>query len=126
MRIPKPVQRAEAGRGRRLVHRRVVRHLWKSGRELVGVAGELFAESRVQKRCRTRTAAMMHEPCDRLDAQRLQTLQARFGPMPPWFAIAGRDFLPQEGLAQGLESKCGKTIEIIDALVVAVEGKLIE
>src|SRR3954470_7278953 len=127
VRIPMPVEAAEARGGERLVHGRVVLEpriaLGYRARKL----RQLLGKARRHEACVPRAAAMVNEPGDGVDAELAQATQALVWPAPVGARRAvGRDALPEYGIAQLAHAQLGDAFQVIDALGVTAALHLAE
>ena len=127
MRVPDPVQRAEAGRRQRLVDRCVLLDPWIAGRDRGRVVGQLFRKIGRQQAGVPRTAAMMEQADDRGHAEFAQRGQAQVGPAPVGVGQpVRRGALPQNRVAERAHAEGGETLEVRQARGVAVALHLAE
>jgi hypothetical protein len=90
------------------------------------MACQQFGKGGIEQAGVTRAAAVVHQPRNRRDAERMQPRQAFVMPAP--VALVGmlrRDRFPQDRIAQRLDAERGNGIKIGDAVGVAGLGKLI-
>ncbi len=88
---------------------------------------QLFGKTRIQQIRVARPAAVMHETDNRTDSQFAQATQTLVGPMPiDSIQSVRRKPLPQNWIANRLDSKRSEAFQIARAPIVAAAIQLIE
>lgn len=123
--VPMTVERTEARRCHRLVHRRPILHprIWP--RHAFGVGGEPRCKIRGKNVRVMGAATMVDEPDDWSQCRSAQLLQCRVSAVPiEPFGIAG-DMFPQHRIAQTAQPEGGEPIKVVQPLSVAGAAILI-
>ena len=125
--IPVAVQGGKTRRRQRLVDRRIQPHPWVAARERRRVFGQLVPELFVEEICRCRTAAMVNEADDRLDAVIAKQRQRRVAPAPVGTGEpVRRRVLPQGRPPDFAKSHRGHLLDEVGPRVAADEIELID
>ena len=126
MRIPVPVEAAEARRGQRLIDRR--KHL--DARITAGnhcrVLGQQLGKFGIEQICVMRAAAMMDEPSDRRDPQTGKPREPGVVPVPIGAVRVVRShLLPKHRVSQNAKPQFGDGIQVFRSMTVAGLQKLV-
>ena len=113
MRVPVPVETAEASRRERLVHGRVEADPGVPACYSFGVVGEKLRKLGIEKARITWTAAVVAERRDDLYAEVAQATEALVMPFPvALLRRVRRNRLPEDRITNGSEAKAGNRIEV--------------
>ena len=127
MRVPVSVERAEARRRQRLVHRRVAVDPGVPLGDGSRVRREPLGEARIEQARRSRAAAVVDEPDDRPDAELAKPPEALVGEPPPRLRQSARSHrFPQDGVAEGGDPEGRKPFEVFGSSVVPAQLELVE
>src|SRR5690606_2531192 len=124
--MPVAIEGAEAGGGQRLIDRGPVVHPRIAARDLAGVAGQAVREAGIKQAGPGWAGAVVDEPDHGPELQLPQARQPAVGPAPVEAAPLDLGALPKDRIAKSPEPERREAIQIVDAVVVAGEARLVQ